>query len=64
MTRDPNAQTRASNKYSQKTYDRLNILVPKGERAKIRAHAERLGESLNHYVVRLIRADMEGDRDV
>lgn len=58
MAVDQNARTRASNKYSAKTYDRLNILVPKGERDKIKAYAAEHGESLNGYVCRLIYADM------
>lgn len=64
MTRDPNARTRASNKYNQKNYDRLTIFVPKGEKEAIKNYAANIGESLNHYVVRLIKADMERDRNV
>ena len=64
MTRDPNARTRASNKYNKKAYDRLTILFPKGEREKIKTFAASLGESLNHYVVRLIKADMERGKNV
>ena len=64
MTRDPNARTRASNKYNKKTYDRMTILVPKGEKETIKTFAAGCGESLNHYVVRLIKADMERDRNV
>lgn len=58
MVADPNARTRASNKYNAKAYDRLNIVVPKGKREKIKAHAESRGESLNGYVNRLIDEDM------
>ena len=64
MTRDPNARTRASNKYNKKNYDRMTILVPKGEKEKIKNYAAHLGVSLNHYVVRLIKADMERERNV
>lgn len=59
MATDPNARTRASNKYNAKAYDRLNLVVPKGQRDKIKAHAESKGETLNGYVTRLIREDME-----
>lgn len=58
MSVDPNARTRASNKYTAKTYDRLNIFVPKGEREQIKAHAASQGKSLNSYVYSLIVADM------
>lgn len=64
MTRDPNARTRASNKYNQKTYDRFAVFVPKGEKEVIKNYAASIGESLNHYVIRLIKADMERDRNV
>ena len=63
MVADPNARTRASNKYNAKAYDRINIVVPKGKREKIKAYAERKGESLNGYVNRLIDEDMNGGGD-
>lgn len=44
------AQQRATNRYIAKTYDRLNIIVPKGQKAVIQAHADRAGESVNGYV--------------
>lgn len=52
------AQTRASNKYQAKTYDRVALLVRKGDREVIKAYAESLGKSLNAYINDLIRADM------
>lgn len=59
MATDPNARTRASNKYNAKAYDRLNIVVPKGERERIKEYAASKGESLNSYVYKLITADMD-----
>lgn len=59
MAADPNARTRASNKYNAKAYDRLNIVVGKGERERIKEYAAERGESLNAYVCRLIYADMD-----
>lgn len=44
------AQQRATNKYIAKTYDRLNIIIPKGQKATVQAHAEQAGESVNGYV--------------
>lgn len=52
------AQTRASNKYQSKTYDRIALLVRKGQRDQIKAYAESNGESLNSYINRLIAEDM------
>lgn len=52
------AQQKATNKYIKKAYDRLNIVVPKGERERIKEYATSKGESLNSYVYNLIKEDM------
>lgn len=44
------AQTRASNKYQAKTYDRIAICVPKGKREIIKAYAEQNNISVNALV--------------
>ena len=48
-----------NNQFNANAYDRINITVPKGQRDVIKAHAERLGESVNGYIWRLIKEDME-----
>lgn len=53
------AHMKATNKYIAKTYDQVKFLVPKGEREKIKAHAEAQGLSLNGYINKLIAKDME-----
>ena len=55
------AQTRAKNKYNAKAYDNLRIVVKKGRRDIIRAHAESMGESLNGFVNRAIDEAIERD---
>lgn len=35
MNKNSAAQIAAINRYNSKTYDRLNVFVPKGEKAKI-----------------------------
>ncbi|MEZ3455559.1 MAG: DUF1778 domain-containing protein [Oscillospiraceae bacterium] len=52
-------QTRASNKYNAKVYDRLAIQVKKGRKAEIQAAAKKQGESLNAYVVKAVEQRME-----
>ena len=47
------------NDYIAKTYDRINLTVPKGNKDKIKAHAESNGESVNGYINRLIAEDMK-----
>lgn len=53
------AQTKASNKYNAKAYDRIALQVKKGQREVIRSYAEARGMSLNGYINTLIREDMK-----
>ena len=52
------AQLKATNKYNAKNYDSLRIVVPKGQKQAIDAHAKAKGESINSLVNALLRADM------
>lgn len=54
------AQKRATARYNARTYDRIEIKVPKGEKERITEAAERQGKSVNAYIVSLIRRDLEG----
>lgn len=56
-----NAQTRAKNRYNAKTYDSLRVVVKKGRKDIIRAHAEKQGESLNGFINRAIDETIERD---
>lgn len=46
------------NRWNKKAYDQLRIVVPKGLKEQIEAHAQEKGLSLNGYVNGLIRTDM------
>ena len=48
-----------NNAFNAATYDRINLTVPKGEKAKIKAHADSIGESVNGYIYRLITEDIQ-----
>lgn len=52
------ARKRANQKYNNKAYDQVKIVVKKGEREKIKAFAELKGMSLNGYITKLIYDDM------
>lgn len=52
------SSTRVQNKYIAKTYDRINLTVPKGVKEAIREYAASMGESVNGYIYRLIQQDM------
>lgn len=55
------SQTRASNKYAAKAYDRIALQVKKGKKDQIRRHAELQSESLNGFINRAIDETMERD---
>lgn len=49
------------NAYIAKSYDRVNLTLPKGQKDIIRAHAESRGESVNAFIQRAIAEAMERD---
>lgn len=55
------ANQRAVNKYKKNNYDRIEITVPKGQRAVFQAHASTRGESVNGFIGRAILEAMERD---
>lgn len=55
------ANQRAVNKYKKNNYDRIEITVPKGQRAVFQAHAAACGESVNGFIGRAISEAMERD---
>lgn len=55
-------QTVASNKYNAKAYDNLRIVVKKGQKDVIQAHAAARGESINGFVNRAISEQMKRDQ--
>ena len=55
------AQQKAVQKYVKNNYDRHVLTMPKGNKNKIKAHAEKQNESLNGFVNRAISETMERD---
>ena len=49
------------NRYMAKAYDRISLIVPKGQKDLIQAHAEAHGESTNGFINRAISETMERD---
>lgn len=45
----------------RKLYDMIQLSVPKGEREKIKAHAESKGESMNEFIRRAIAQTIDCD---
>lgn len=49
------------NDYIARTYDRINLTIPKGKKDTIQAHAEARNESVNGFINRAISETMERD---
>ena len=56
------ARKRANEKYLKETVEDIRIRVPKGQKAIIKAHADRQQERMNQFVIRAINETMERDR--
>ncbi len=48
-------------RYVKKNYDRIGMTCPKGMKARIRAHAEERGESVNGFINRAINETLIRD---
>jgi uncharacterized protein (DUF1778 family) len=55
----PTARTKATRKYNEKAYDRIEITVPKGQKENIKAAAEQAGESVNSFIIAAIQERMQ-----
>ena len=55
------AQAKAAKKYLKESVEDVRIRVPKGQKAIIKSHAEKQGESMNAFVIRAIDEAMERD---
>ncbi len=53
--------SKVKDKYNAKVYDEIKVRVSKGEKDKIRTHAEEQGESLNGFIKRAIGETIERD---
>lgn len=50
-------------KYNAKAYDSIMLRVFKGEKEKIKNHAEGRGESINGFITRAISEQMKRDTE-
>jgi len=51
------------NRYAAKAYDRINLLVKKGQKEVIQAHVQKTGESVNGFIGRAIEETMLRDQE-
>lgn len=52
------AQKEATARYNKKAYDRINIIVKKGQRQIIKDFAASQGKSLNRFILDAVEAEM------
>lgn len=55
------ARKKANEKYLKESVEDIRIRVPKGDKAKVQAHAASRKESMNSFVVRAITETMSRD---
>lgn len=53
------AQKEATARYNKKAYDRINIIVRKGQRQIIKDYAASQGKSLNRFILDAVDAEMK-----
>lgn len=57
------AQQQAQNRWIEKKFDRINLLVPKGQKQVIQEAAKARGESVNAFIVRAVERELERTSD-
>lgn len=55
------AQAKAAKKYLKESVEDIRIRVPKGQKAVIKDHSDKMGESMNSFVVRAVNETMDRD---
>lgn len=58
------ARKAANARYEAETVERISLVLKKGQKAAIKAHAESKGESVNGFINRAIAEAMERDNQV
>ena len=54
-------KTEYKNNWQKENVDRINLIVPKGKKDSIKAHAQAQGESMNAFIQRAIDETMIRD---
>lgn len=53
--------SKVKDRYNAKVYEEIKVRVYKGEKEKIKAHAETMGESVNGFIKRAIDETIAND---
>lgn len=62
MPEEKKRKAKWQNDYIARTYDRINLTMPKGKKEAVQAHAARMGQSVNAYINSAIDEKMERDQ--
>ena len=57
------AQKEATARYNKKAYDRIDVVVPKGQRQVIKDYAASQGKSLNRFICDAIEKEMNKETE-
>lgn len=57
------SQKEATARYNKKAYDRINVIVKKGQRQVIKDFAASQGKSLNRFICDAIEYQMNKDKE-
>ena len=57
------SQKEATARYNKKAYDRINLIVKKGQRQLIKDYAASQGKSLNRFILDLVEAEMNKETE-
>lgn len=57
------AQKEATARYNKKAYDRIDVVVPKGQRQVIKDFAASQGKSLNRFICDAIAKEMRKETE-
>lgn len=57
------SQKEATARYNKKAYDRINVIVRKGQRQIIKDFAASQGKSLNRFICDAIEAEMNKSKE-
>lgn len=52
-------QIKYQNEFNKKNYDRMELIVPKGQKAVIKEKAAAAGQSVNEFVYSAVKEKME-----
>lgn len=53
-------RTTYKNNYNREKYDRINLVLPKGQKSLLQGICDEMGISINDYIKTLIREDLRG----